>query len=92
MQRVLGTVNLHAHPLPVNLFFLVHRHLESHVAVQPFPLPPLLPLTLLFFSRSRPLPRPSSFFSGLVRVLFRPERDVGSVDEDMSDENGWQEG
>ena len=27
-------------------FFLVHRHLESHVAVQPFPLPPLLPLTL----------------------------------------------
>ena len=49
MQRVLGTVNLHVHPLPVNLFFLVHRHLESHVAVQPFPLPPLLPLTLLFF-------------------------------------------
>ena len=31
-------------------FFLVHRHLESHVAVQPFPLPPLLPLTLLLFS------------------------------------------
>ena len=53
MQRVLGTVNLHAHP---------------SVSVG------------------------GSFFSGLVRVLFRPGRDVGSVDEDTSDENGWQEG
>ena len=51
-------MNSHASPLPVHLDFFVHRHVESHAAVQPFPLPPLLPLTSLF-SRSRPLPRPS---------------------------------
>jgi len=32
--------------------------MESHIAVQLFPLPPLLPLTFLF-SRCRALPRPS---------------------------------
>ena len=38
--------------------FLVNRHVESHIAVQPFPLPLLLPLAFLF-SRSRALQRPS---------------------------------
>ena len=44
MRRVLGTVNPENHPLPGHLGFLVHRHVESHVAVQPFPLPLLLPI------------------------------------------------
>ena len=86
-------MNLHVHPLPVNLFFFVHKHLESHVAVQPFPLPPLLPLTLLFFSLV--------FFAYgacfSLGVLFAYSFALGEAwevwgDENMSDENGWQEG
>ena len=41
-----------------SVFILVHRHVGSRVAVQPFPLPLLLPLAFLF-SRSRALQRPS---------------------------------